>query len=166
MTRQDLAALLDFHYWARDRMLEAAGRLAPEQFTSDLGSSFASVRDTIVHLYEADWIWHQRWTGTSPTGGPATGDWRDVGTVASAWRDLEAEVRAMVAGLDEAGVTREVEYRTLKGLAGRLPFWQLVQHVVNHGTYHRGQVTTMLRQLGAPPPAGTDLFTYYRERQG
>jgi uncharacterized damage-inducible protein DinB len=43
-------------------------------------------------------------------------------------------------------------------------FWQMVQHVVNHASYHRGQVTTMLRQLGAAPPQSMDLITYYRTR--
>jgi uncharacterized damage-inducible protein DinB len=43
------------------------------------------------------------------------------------------------------------------------PLWQCLQHVANHSTYHRGQITTMLRQLGAKP-AGTDLIGFYRER--
>jgi uncharacterized damage-inducible protein DinB len=51
----------------------------------------------------------------------------------------------------------------LSGAAGKSVFWHMAQHVVNHATYHRGQVTTLLRQLGAPPPASMDLITYYRE---
>jgi uncharacterized damage-inducible protein DinB len=40
----------------------------------------------------------------------------------------------------------------------------MLQHVVNHGSYHRGQVTTLLRQLGAPAPKSVDLIAFYRER--
>jgi uncharacterized damage-inducible protein DinB len=61
MTSQDLKPLLDYHYWARDRVLAALEPLTSEQYTRDLGSSFRSVRDTVVHIYSADWIWLQRW---------------------------------------------------------------------------------------------------------
>ena len=79
------------------------------------------------------------------------------------WADTEAGVRAFVGGLDAAGVERVIEYRLLSGQPGANRTWHLVQHLVNHATYHRGQVTTMLRQLGATPPASLDLVTYYRE---
>ena len=67
MDLRDLQTLLDYHYWARDRVLDAAEKLTPEQFTRDLGSSFKSVRDTLVHTYAAEWAWHSRWHGVSPT---------------------------------------------------------------------------------------------------
>jgi len=69
-----------------------------------------------------------------------------------------------VASRDEAGLSAVIEYRLLNGTPGATPFWQMLQHVVNHGSYHRGQVTTLLRQLGAPPPESLDLFTFYRQR--
>ena len=69
MNHADLVTLLDFHYWARDRMLAAVDTLTPEQYTKDLGNSFKSVRDTVVHIYFAEWIWHARWMGTSPAHG-------------------------------------------------------------------------------------------------
>ena len=62
-----LRTLVDYHYWARDRVLDAAESLTPEQFTRDLGSSFRSVRDTLTHLYSAERNWHSRWQGVSPT---------------------------------------------------------------------------------------------------
>ena len=49
MNLQDLRTMLDYHYWARDRLLDALDALAPEQFTRDLGSSFKSIRDTVAH---------------------------------------------------------------------------------------------------------------------
>ena len=66
--------------------------------------------------------------------------------------------------MGDAGVTRVFEYKLLNGQPGKSSFWQMLQHVVNHGSYHRGQVTTMLRQLGAAPAKSTDLITFYRER--
>jgi uncharacterized damage-inducible protein DinB len=73
-------------------------------------------------------------------------------------------MRTLVERLGEAGVARPIEYRTTDGKSQAQPFWQMLQHVVNHGSYHRGQVTTMLRQLGAAPPKAMDLIAFYRER--
>jgi uncharacterized damage-inducible protein DinB len=66
VTLDDIKTLLDFHYWARDRALDAAAKLTPEQLTRDMGSSFKSVRDTIIHLYSADWGWYELSRGVAP----------------------------------------------------------------------------------------------------
>jgi uncharacterized damage-inducible protein DinB len=163
MDRRDLQTLLDFHYWARDRVLDAAQALTPEQYTRDLGSSFKSVRDTLVHLYSAEWAWYQRWHGTSPTAMLPFDDYPDVHTLRAAWAALEAKMRAHLDSLDDGGLTRVTNYKTLNGQAGASMFWHMLQHVVNHGTYHRGQVTTLLRQLGVRPPKSLDLIAYYRD---
>jgi uncharacterized damage-inducible protein DinB len=164
MTREDLQTLLEFHYWARDRMLEALEPLTSEQYLRDLGSSFRSARDTAAHSYSAEWIWYQRWQGTSPRTRPSPDEFPDTGTLRHAWAELETKVRAFVAGLGEDEVERIIPYTLLDGTSSALPIWQMLQHVVNHATYHRGQVATMLRQLGAGPLKSTDMATYYRER--
>ena len=87
-------------------------------------------------------------------------------TLARAWRELEQQTRTLVQDLGDDGVGRVFEYKLLSGKPGKSAFWQMVQHVVNHGTYHRGQITTMLRQLGTEPPKSTDLITFHRERAG
>ena len=79
------------------------------------------------------------------------------------WRALELKLRTFVDGQDDAAIESELDYQLMNGQPGRSRIWHMVQHLVNHGSYHRGQVATMLRQLGAKP-AGTDLITYYRER--
>ena len=164
MTRQDLETLLDYHYWARDRMLAALESLPQDQYTRDMGSSFRSVRDTVVHIYAAEWIWYRRWRGESPSSLLPAGQFPDLAAVRDAWRLMETQVRAHLAELDEAGIQGVTEYRLINGQSGASPFWQMLQHVVNHATYHRGQVTTMLRQLGAAPPKSLDLIVFYRER--
>ena len=115
MTLRELQTLLDYHYWARDRVLEAAERLTPAQFTQPMGGSFACVRDTLVHTYSADWVWHARWTGESPTGMLDPGRFADVGAIRAAWQDLEGQVRTLVARFGDAGIQRAVEYRSFDG---------------------------------------------------
>jgi uncharacterized damage-inducible protein DinB len=73
-------------------------------------------------------------------------------------------VRAFLASLGEAGITRVFHYTMMNGTEGASPFWQMLQHVVNHASYHRGQVTTMLRQLGAQPAKSMDMIAYYRSK--
>jgi uncharacterized damage-inducible protein DinB len=157
-----LETLVDYHYWGRDRILDCAAPLRPEQFTRDLGSSFPSVRDTLVHLYGADWIWRERWDGNSPNALPSPAGFDDVDSIRRAWVEEEKRVRAVLARLGPTGVLQPITY-SRKGVPEAQPFWQMLQHLVNHGTYHRGQVTTMLRQLGASA-VPMDLIAFYRER--
>ena len=89
MTRAEARTLIDYNYWARDRLLEAVDLLSPDQFTRDLGGSFRSVRDTLAHLYGAEWIWYQRWMGESPAALPGADRFADSASVAAAWRDIE-----------------------------------------------------------------------------
>jgi uncharacterized damage-inducible protein DinB len=157
--------LIDYHYWARDRVLDAVAALDAEQLTRDLGSSFPSVRDTLVHLCLTEWIWHSRWRGESPSAPPrAAQEFVSVEQIRDLWREQETHVRSVVDGLAESDMAREIDYRMMSGQACRSSFAEMIAHFVNHGTYHRGQITTMLRQLEAAPAKSTDLIVFYRER--
>jgi uncharacterized damage-inducible protein DinB len=165
MTEEDALTLVDYHYWARDRMVEAIDALTPAQYTRDLGNSFKSVRDTVVHTYSAEWNWHSRWTGSSPTSMLDPARFPDVATVRAAWRAQEEKIRSFVRSLAAANeLDRVFKYRLMNGEEAQSVFSHTLQHVVNHATFHRGQVTTMLRQLGASPPESQDLIRFYRER--
>ena len=163
MTLEEAITLVDYHYWGRDRMLEAVDALTPEQYANDLGSSFKSVRDTVVHTYGAEWNWYLRWIGKSPTALPESAAFPDVASVREAWKSQEAKVRTLVRSMGDE-LDRVIRYKTLNGELMESVFSHMLQHVVNHATYHRGQVTTMLRQLGAPAPKPQDLIRFYRER--
>ncbi len=163
MNVHDCRLLLDYHYWARDRMLDAVAALSPEQYTRDLGNSFPSVRDTVNQIYFAEWVWYLRWNGQSPTAARKPDVFPDLATLRHAWREHEAKVRAFLDRAGEEGLPRVIEYTLLSGQAGASILWQLVQHVVNHASYHRGQVTKMLRQLGVAVPKSTDMVVFYRE---
>jgi uncharacterized damage-inducible protein DinB len=162
MNLQDLRTMLDYHYWARDRLLDALEALSSEQFTRDLGSSFKSVRDTVAHTYAAEWAWYERWQGRSPTALLPYDQFADVASLRTAWTAHEVKMREYVGGLDAASVDRVIDYKLLSGAEGSTPLCQMLQHVVNHASYHRGQVTTMLRQLGATPAKPMDMIAYYR----
>ncbi len=157
--------LLDYHYWARDIILDAVTELPRDKFLQPVESSFKSVRDTVAHVYAADFVWFQRWIGRAPAGLIAYDQFPDATSIRTAWRDLETEVRQFVTNLGEDGVNTMFDYTLLSGAPDTAPFWQMLVHVVNHGSYHRGQLTTLLRQLGAPPPKPTDMIAFFRTRR-
>jgi len=162
MNFDELNRLVDYNYWARDQLLDAVAALTLEQFTQDMGNSFGSVRDTIAHICDAESIWLSRWKGGQPTGFQKSDRIPDLAAARKEWAGLERGMREVLRELGPEGVERSIEYRDMRGAARSDVFWQMVQHVVNHGSYHRGQVTTMLRQLGAAPPKSMDLILFYR----
>jgi uncharacterized damage-inducible protein DinB len=163
MTRDDLRPLVDYHYWATYRLLDAVEQLEADQFTRDLKNSFPSVRDTLSHLHSAEWVWLSRLRGRSPTAFLRHDRFTQPADARRAWRDTEADMRDYVGSVDDASLAAVLEYRLMNGQPGATPVGRILQHVVNHGTYHRGQVTTMLRQLGAAPGKSQDLIAFYRE---
>ena len=164
MNFQDLRTLLDYHYWARDRMFDALDALTPEQASRSLGGSFNSIHDTVAHLYAADAMWYARWHGDSSSALLTGAAFPDLAAVRGAWTEHEPKMRAFLEDLGDAGITRVIAFKMFNGQPTSSPFWQMLQHVVNHASYHRGQVTTMLRQLGAQPAKSLDLIAFYRTR--
>lgn len=163
MTPQEMRTLFDYNAWANHRSIEAASALTAEKFVQPMGSSFGSVRDTLAHIYGGEWIWLDRFQGHSAPALPDPAQFPDMASLRERWDELETRLLGFVRGLTQSDLDRVFEYKTLKFGMYSNPLWQSMQHLVNHGTYHRGQVTTLLRQLGAQPIA-TDLMHFYRER--
>jgi len=163
MTPRELGVLYDYNAWANHRSMDAASKLTTEQFVKPMGSSFGSVRDTLAHIYGAEWIWLERFQGRSPASLPDGTQFKDIASLRERWDEHEVRLLGFVRGLTQTDLDRLIEYKTLKFGVYSNPLWESMQHLVNHGSYHRGQVTTLLRQLGAQPIA-TDLMHFYRER--
>jgi uncharacterized damage-inducible protein DinB len=163
MTPDDMCLFYDYNAWANHRALDAASALTREQFTHSLGSSFSSVRDTLAHICGAEWLWMERFQDRLPSALPDTQQFATAGALREHWQAQEPALLAFVKGLTQQDLDRVMEYKSLKFGMYRNALWQSMQHVVNHGTYHRGQVTTLLRQLGAQPVL-TDLMHFYHER--
>jgi len=159
MNKNDIHLLYEYDRWANARMLDAVSRLSAEQFTADFSSSFHSVRDTLTHLLSADWIWLRRWKGTSPTAMLNPADFSDFAALRAKWAEVEKEQMAFVEQLTDELLASRLAYTNTKGERSEYPLGQLMQHVVNHSSYHRGQITSFLRQLGAEPVA-TDFLIF------
>src|SRR5215475_13797817 len=131
MTLKDLKTLIDFHYWALSRSLDACAALTPEQFTRDLGSSFKSVRDTLAHLYGAQWIWLERWHGRVPSGFPTAADFPDLETTRRKFTEIDSNLVDYAASLNADDIQLVIEFKTMAGQPFAQPLWQMLQHVAN-----------------------------------
>jgi uncharacterized damage-inducible protein DinB len=157
-----LGLQIDYSRWASERSIQAARALNDEELSRDLGNSQGGILATLVHIYQADRIWLSRLKGSPRlTLGDPDESWT-IHKLADAWARTAEEFHQWlsVAGNLEANL----RYRNLAGVEHELPIWQVVLHVVNHASYHRGQITTMLRQLGYTPIA-TDLHVFYFSRR-
>jgi uncharacterized damage-inducible protein DinB len=163
MTFPEARTLVDYHYWARDRLLDAVTALTHEQYIQRVESSFPSIRDTLVHLWAAETTWTARWDGEAPTSLADGSELTDLPALRDAWSAVERRLHAVLVRLGEQGVTGTLEYRGFDGKPRIEPFAMMLQHVVNHGSYHRGQITMMLRQMGMPPAKQMDLIAFHRE---
>jgi uncharacterized damage-inducible protein DinB len=169
MTKDDIHLLFAYDRWANDRVLQAASALSAEQFTRDLGGSFRSVRGTLLHIIGGEWGWLTYWKAPSPDAAFLADLWDrhdalfnpqnlpDIAAVTAKWAEVEKEQLEFLNGLSDEALRRMVPVRsTQTSLA------HLMQHLANHSTYHRGQVASMMRHLGAKPLA-TDFHVFLLE---
>lgn len=159
--------LYDYHWWANRRLYDVAIGLGEEVAGRDVGRQFSypTLRRMFGHLYGADWLWLERWRGTSPTRVPGDEFTRLV-DVRGPWDALEAAQLAFLKDLDADGLARVVAWTNTEGKAFSQPLWALLQHVANHATHHRSEIATMLTMVsGSPPDTGIGTFRLRQERQ-
>jgi uncharacterized damage-inducible protein DinB len=156
MTAEEARRHLRYSAWASGRLLDAVMALPEDQRGRDLGSSHGGLLGTLDHVLFGDRVWIERMLGRPV---PASGEAIDVEwpAIQKRWEDWASSVR-------DQDLAREIDYQDLRGAARQSAACEIVMHVVNHATLHRGQVMSMLRQLGIAPPQ-TDLITFYREEQ-
>jgi uncharacterized damage-inducible protein DinB len=169
MTREDIQLLFEYDRWANNRVLQAATALTAEAFTRDLGGSFCSVRDTLIHIIGGEWIWLAYWR--TPPHSPAelahlitqrdtlfkSQSFPNLAAVRLKWSEVEKEQTEFVDQVTDELLDKMLPFRTTQ-----VRLAHLMQHVANHSTYHRGQVALMMRQL-ASEPAATDFHVFLAE---
>jgi uncharacterized damage-inducible protein DinB len=165
MNRNALITFYAYNEWANRRILTAAAKLTPEQFLAPAAANLGSVRDILAHAYGAEWIWRQRVQyGATPTALPDPQGFPTCDMLATAWRDEEAGMRDYVAGLSDEDANATVIYRSTKGQPYEAVLWQILAHVVNHGTQHRAEVAHVLTGYGHSP-GDMDMILYLREKR-
>jgi uncharacterized damage-inducible protein DinB len=155
-----LKSHIDYTVWASQVILKAAAALSPDELTRDFGTADKSVLGTLLHVCGGDLVWIERMYGVSLTARPYD-DSASLATLEDEWPRVWERWKKYVAGLTEEAAEAPVSYATFKGVPYQTPVWQIVLHVVNHGTHHRGQAAGFIRSMGKTPPA-LDLIAFYR----
>ncbi len=157
MNQQDFKTHFAYNQWANHRLLEAAGRLSTASFVKDLHASFGSLQDTLSHLLWGEVWWLGFWQdGSLPPQFPPE-DFPTVLALSTRWAKLQQEQQAFVAGTTDEQLAEKRRVGSYEYTLG-----ELIHHLLNHSTYHRGQVVLLLRQLGETPPA-TDFRLFLTE---
>ncbi|MGQ0560863.1 MAG: DinB family protein [Gemmatimonadota bacterium] len=162
MNVDEIRTLYSYNEWATTRLLEATVALSAPDLARDLGTSHRSVKGTLVHVLWAEWIWLERWRGVSPKHVFADDDYPDLDAIASRVSEVARDQREFIAALTDDHLLARLSYENLYGERWEYTLGQMMHHVVNHSSYHRGQVVTLLRQMGHSPPP-TDFLVFFDE---
>jgi uncharacterized damage-inducible protein DinB len=165
MLAEALRALYDYNHWATEMVLDTAAKLTPEQWLAPGNAGRGSIRDTLVHLVSAQKRWLAWWDGShTPEQAYAIlldpADYPNLDSVRAVWTGSDEALRAFAESLSDTDVKREITTTLRDGRVFRLPLWQMMLHVANHGTQHRSEVAAMLTSFGHSP-GDLDALRYF-----
>lgn len=152
---------LRYHSWATMRMWEIIDQLNESELDYPRVSSFGTIRLTLEHMYKADRLWLLRIRGSGHVQFSAIEAPHEISRLKSVWLSQLEELDSAVHELSKDALEATRSFVNSKGDSFRTPVWQILLHVVNHGTGHRGQVNGLLRECGKTP-LSTDLIQFYR----
>lgn len=169
MNAGEIRTLYPYNQWANRRIVAAARLLDTEDFGRDLGTSHGSVRGTLLHILDSESFWllllqgepfkqviarEQEWNPEHFA--------RDAAALEARWAVIDHDQQIFINNLTEELLQVRMSFDFYQGQHWDFSVAQYMQHVVNHSSYHRGQVVTLLRQLARTPPA-TDFLIFLRE---
>ena len=164
MNVKDVQELFRYNAWANRRILDALAAIPAEDYLRDVKCSFGSIHGTVAHIVGAEQLWLGRWRGNPPPAMLKGGDVASLAELRRIWEAVESDRATYLAGLTDGSLSSTV---TVKPSGGGKEYvhtlQQTLQHTVDHSSYHRGQIVTMLRQLGIKPPTA-GLIGFYREQ--
>jgi len=162
MDKNDILTLCDYNYWATARVLNAAANVSPEQFAAPFKLSHGSLRGALVHVLGAEAVWRLRCqTGISPSALPAESDFPSLESLRVRWAEEEDAMRSFLAALTDDQLNQRIQYKTTKGVPFENVLWQLLAHVVNHGTQFRSEAAIALTEYGHSP-GDLDMLAFFR----
>jgi uncharacterized damage-inducible protein DinB len=152
-----LRELFEYNRWATAKILECVAPLTSEELQRPTGGSFGSLGGTLVHACGADWVWLERLHGRSPRSLPQEEDLSSFEAIRTRWAAVEKQRDEYLAKLSPERLQEWLSYVNFAGESCKYRLSEVLFHIANHLTYHRGQVVSQLRQLGKPA-AATDYL--------
>lgn len=165
MNLRDILTIYDYNYWATRRILAATAEVSPEQFVAPGGSSFGSLRGTLVHTLDSEQAWRML-LQHSTLDYFHTLDEKDFPTLdilEQRWREQELAMRDYLVHLSDAELIGVIRYTTPENENRERVLWHCLYHIVNHGTQHRSEVAALLTDFGYSP-GGLDFTAFLNEQ--
>ena len=165
MTLQEMKTLTAYNAWATHRIIEALKSLPEEEISRDMKSSHKSIHGTLTHLVGAEKMWLSRLLGAQDKAMITPAEYPRLGDVRTLWEQTGFATAKFIGTLTDKKLQETFSFPTSTGETPAYRIMDALQHVVDHSTYHRGQVITLMRQLGHTPP-NTGLIRFIRETAG
>ena len=162
MNQSDILTLFDYNDWANGRIAAVAERVSDEQFRAPANVSHGSLRDTLVHMLSADWVWRLRCQeGISPESLLSFDDFPTFAAVQKRWAKESAALRDYIEGLTDEDLVETIYYSSTSGRPYSDTLWHILFHLANHGTQHRSEAAVLLTEYGHSP-GDLDFIVYLR----
>lgn len=158
----DFHSLFAYNGWANRRLLQACHKLDDDQYAAEPVPGWTSVRATVVHILASTDGWLRALSGENVETMPIEADLPTVQDAEAKFEELDHALATLLKSLAAESLETPITLHG-RGRSVTLPPWAVLRHVVNHATYHRGQVAAKLRRLGVDPPA-TDFFHWVLEQ--
>jgi uncharacterized damage-inducible protein DinB len=155
--------LMTYNVWANAKMFSWLNSLTEEQWVQPQVSSFPNIRETSLHVLGAEYIWMQRLLHVDKTVWIPEIFKGSNQEILKAWTNASADLETFLKTFTQEKLWETVEYKKLDGATYDSKYFEIFAHVVNHSSYHRGQLVTMLRQVGFTGVTSLDMINFYRE---
>lgn len=153
----NIARLIEYNTWANALLAGQIATLGKDLFKKETGGSFPSMRATMAHMIDSDWLWLNRWKGIPLADVPVWPS-EDASMLNETWQAIREEMVNVARTFVDRPDT-PIKFTTRAGKDFVLPFYEIVFQVSHHGSYHRGQLTNMIRIVGGEP-VSTDYFLF------
>ena len=161
--KQLLQQYAAYNVWANKRIIETASQLSEEQLNKEIVSSFPSVYKTVLHLMEVENAW---WERLKLVEHPSLSGWFEgsFDELSKKWSELSQQWHNWIKDANDANITHVFAYYNSKKEYFKQPVYEMLLHLFNHQTFHRGQLITMFRQLGLDKISPTDFIVFARKK--
>lgn len=154
-----------YNIWANQRIMEVILSLTEEQQQQEVPSSFSSLYKTVLHMWDAESAWWQRMKLHERIIIPSENFNGTIRDIINGLSQQNQQWQDWVSNATDSAIDHVFQYQNSKKEQFKQPIYQMLLHVFNHGTYHRGQLINMLRQLGADKLPQTDFIIWSRGKR-
>ena len=163
--KSHFSKMANYNAWANARLYGTARDLPDASYRQGVGAFFGSLHGTLNHLIVTDRIWMHRFTGIGDQLTTLNAIlFEDLASLAQARQELDTKIIQFVDGLSDNDIGKVLDYSTTSGIPQRYPLGDLLIHLFNHQTHHRGQAHTILTVLGVEEPRSLDFSAMLREQ--